>query len=47
LDIKKSCRLRIGEVAFKLMAYFGDYQKLSVFDGDDSPCIPNNPLKTL
>jgi len=37
----------LNELTHQLMVYFGDYQKLIVFDGDDSGCIINNPLKIL
>ena len=33
------------DVTHKLKVYFGDHQKLIVFDEDDKGCIPNNPLK--
>jgi len=29
------------------MVYFGDYQKLSFFDGDDRGCIPIIPSKSF
>ena len=40
-------------MAYKLIVYFGDYQKLKVFDGDDSgwgnisPIIPSKSLKIV